>query len=131
MERLDVTFEIAQRDVAQCSLRTGDKVELLHMDDGSATHLLTSGGDNLGSLSREHADVLSGGEYSGHIRTVKRDAASGSVNSVVVRFIKTLSSNDRREDGEGDLMSLEMHDSCFWYLNLRWAIYWHSERYKG
>lgn len=128
MDRFDVTFEIPQRDATHCSLRTGEKVDVVHAHEGFASQVLTLEGKNLGSLSHEHASVVARGGYSGRIRTVKRDALSGSIRSVVVRFDTVLSSNDRREDGESDLMRSEMHDVALSAMNLHLAIQSRSER---
>ncbi len=98
MERIDITMDMGQRDLAQISLHAGDKLMITSSSDLSTAQVLTAGGLSLGSLTDEQSAILAGqhDKYAGHIRTVKRDPGTGKICYLEIRFCRAALDDSRR-----------------------------------
>jgi hypothetical protein len=84
--RFDVILERGPDfPAAECAdLNAGTKVELRYIE--GVREVLTEAGVVLGCVPSNR--VLSGGTFSGHVRTIKRDPESKAITEIAVRFVR-------------------------------------------
>ena len=86
VDRLDVQLELAEA-TGNAEIKTGAQVTLLE-SDGGVLEVLSPNDVVLGTVPEEHRAALSSGRFQSHIRTLKRDAATGTIRGILVRFVR-------------------------------------------
>lgn len=87
--RIDVQLESLDNlaEAPTALLKAGQQVVLRETDAGSLA-VETSDGLVLGNVPARQAAELRGGEFNGHIRTIKRDPGTSSIKSLMIRFVR-------------------------------------------